>query len=379
MKKIICLFVTAVMTITIILGTATDTGMAASKTPKKLSISLKSNMTSITVKWKKKKNIKKYVIYRTDVTKDVLDQEKNYTYSMSQYKKIGTVSGKKKTFIDRKAKKDHYYAYVVKAYKKVKGKNKLAYTSYKREDYDYSCRGLAVPDLLNGGDGENYTNSTKSIYLYHQSYTGVEPTSVILYRKAQGESKYKKIKFTTVEKIRNLAGTIKDTSVSPGKTYYYIIKTTKKYKGKKYYSKSSKAIRIPVVNVRGKFNVSAIPVSGNPNEIIVKFTSDRFNGTLTLSQSKWSGGTDKDIRAIEYSYDNSTWKSMTGSNAVLEPNKTIYIKFSGDNISERQELYFDEEWEGSFVSVSYDSPVFRPYILNVNLTNGVAEAYPLYD
>lgn len=379
MKKIICLFVAVVMAATLTIGATIDTGMAASKTVKRLQVSLKSNMTSISVKWKRKQNIKRYVIYRADVTKDVLDQENDYTYKMSQYKRIGKVSGKKRSYADKKAKRDHYYAYVVKAYKKVRGKYKLAYTSYNKDYYDYSCRGLGVPDLLNGGDGENYSNSLKCIYLYHQSYSGVDPTSVILYRKAKGDSKYKKVRFTTVEKIRNLAGTIKDTTVTPGKIYYYKIKTKKKYKGKTYYSQRSKAIRIPAVNVKGRFAVSAIPVSEDPNEIIVKFTSDKYNGTLTLSQSKWAEGTEKDVRALGYSYDNVIWKPMTDSKAVLEAGKTIYIRFGGEGISEKQVFGFDGENEGSFVSVSYDSSVFRPYILTVDLAKKTAEARPFYD
>ena len=379
MKRIICLFMTAVVAMTFTLGAATDTVMAESKTAKHLSVSLKSNMKSVSVKWKNNKNIEKYVIYRTDVTKDVLDHENDYTFDMSKYKKIGKVSGRKKSFTDKKAKKNHYYAYVVEAYKKVKGKYKLAYTSYNKDSYDYTCRGLGVPELLNGGDGENYTNSISCIYLYHQSYSGADPTSVILYRKAKGESKYKKVKFTTIEKINNLAGTIKDTTVSPGKIYYYKIKTKKKFKGKTYYSQKSKAIRIPAVNVTGKFDISAIPVSGDPNEIIVKFTSDKYNGTLTLSQSKSSEETEKDMRALGYSYDNAVWKSMTDSKAVLEPGKTIYIKFRGDGIAEKHEFSFGEECEGSLVSVSYDNPVFRPYTLNVNLVKNTAEARPFYD
>lgn len=379
MKKLTCLLMTVVMALTMTFGVTTDPVMAGSNTVKHLSVSLKSNMTSVSVKWKKKKNIKKYVIYRTDVTKDVLDPDKDYTYKMSKYKKIGTVSGRKKSFTDKKAKKNHYYAYVVKAYKKVKGKYKLAYTSYKKDYYDYSCRGLGIPELLNGGTGEDYSNSISRIYLYHQSYSGTDPTSVILYRKAKGESEYKKVKFTTVEKIRNQAGMIKDTTVKPGKIYYYKIQTKKNYKGKSYYSKKSKTLRIPVVNVTGRFDVTAIPVSGDLNEIIVKFTSDKYNGTLTLSQPETSEGEEDDIRALSYSYDNVIWESMTDNKAVLKPGKTIYIKFSGNGVAEENEFSFGEDCDDSLVSVSYDNPLFRPYVLYVDLAKNTAEAYPFYD
>ena len=360
-------------------GNFVKSASVASEKAKHLPISLKSNMKSVTVKWKKKKDIKKYVIYRTDVTKDVLDQDYDRMYKMSDYEKIAKVSGKKRSYKDKKVKNDHYYAYVVKAYKKVKSKYKLAYTSYNSDCYEYCCRGLGIPELINGGDGDNYSNSKSCVYLYHQTYCGVIPSSVVLQRKAKGESKYKKISYKTVEKIQNLAGTIKDTTVKPGTIYYYKIKTKKKYNGKTYYSKLSKAIRIPVVNVTGKYKVSAIPVPDNPDEIIIGFTSDKYNGVLTISQSDWTDGTENDIRALEYSYDNVIWKSMTGSKAVIEPGKTAYIKFGGKGIAEKDTFSFDEECEGSFVSVSYDSPVFRYHIMSVNLEKNTAEVSPLYD
>ncbi len=352
---------------------------ATSEKAKRLPISLKSNMKSISVKWKTKKNVKRYVIYRTDVTKAVTAQDYDRMFKMSDYKKIAKVSSTKKSYKDKKVKNNHYYAYVVNGYKKVNGKYKLAYTSYDRDSYEYCCRGLGIPELLNGGDGENYTNSKNCIYLYHQTICGVDPSSVVLYRKAEGESKYKKISYKTVEKIQNLAGTIKDTTVKPGTIYYYKIKTKKKYNGKTYYSKLSIVIRIPAVNVTGKYTVSAIPVPENPDEIIIGFTSDEDNGVLTISQSNWTDGTENDIRALEYSYDNVIWESMEGSKAVIEPGKTAYIKFGGKGIADKDTFSFDEECEGSFVSVSYDSPVFRYHILTVDLVTNTAEAVPLYD
>ena len=363
-------------------GTAEDIdkeASVASKKVKHLPIRLKSNMKSISVIWKTKKNVIRYVINRIDVTKAVTDQDYDHKYKINDYKKIAKVSGKKKSYKDKKIKNNHYYAYVVNAYKKVKGKYKLAYTSYDSDYYEYCCRGLGIPELLNGGDGENYTNNKSCVYLYHQTYCGVNPSSVVLYRKAKGESKYKKINYKTVEKIRNLAGTIKDTTVKPGTIYYYKIKTKKKYNGKTYYSKLSKAIRIPVVNVTGKYTVSAIPVPDNPDEIIIGFTSDKYNGVLTISQAKWTDGIENDICALEYSYDNVIWKSMTGKKAVIEPGKTAYIKFRGKGIADKDTFSFDEECEGSYVSVAYDSPVFRYHIMTVDLVKNTAEVFPLYD
>ena len=56
------------------------TASVSSKKVKRLPIRLKSNMKSISVIWKTKKNIKRYVIYRIDVTKDVTDQDYDHKY-----------------------------------------------------------------------------------------------------------------------------------------------------------------------------------------------------------------------------------------------------------------------------------------------------------
>ena len=70
---------------------------------------------------------------------------------------------------------------------------------------------------------------------------------------------------------------------------------------------------------------------------------------------------------------------MTGSKAVIEPGKKAYIIFGGKGIANRNRFSFDEECEGSFVSVSYDSPVFRYHIMSVDLVKNTAEVFPLYD
>ena len=100
---------------------------------------------------------------------------------------------------------------------------------------------------------------------------------------------------------------------------------------------------------------------------------------LTISQAKWTDGIENDICALEYSYDNVIWKSMTGKKAVIEPGKTAYIKFRGKGIADKDTFSFDEECEGSYVSVAYDSPVFRYHIMTVDLVKNTAEVFPLYD
>ena len=98
--------------------------------------------------------------WESNAIAEIMDQK------MSDYKKIATVSGKKKSYEDKKVKNNHYYAYVVNAYKKVKGKYKLAYTSYNSESYEYCCRRLGIPELLNGGDGENFSNSKSCVLFF---------------------------------------------------------------------------------------------------------------------------------------------------------------------------------------------------------------------
>ncbi len=350
-----------------------------SESEKKLSISLTPHMNDITVEWKDDNKISKYVIYRVDVTEDVLGPERDMTFELSSYEKIAEVPCGKGSYIDKSVKTDHYYAYVVKAYQKIKEKNRLVYISDEYDDqYMCQCCGLSAPDLLNGGYGEFSTNSKDCLYLYYQIYYGVEPTSVILYRRAEGETEYQKIDFETVEELREGSGEIKDSSVEPGEIYYYKIKTVRKDDGKEYCSKQSDYVRIPAVNFTGEYTVSKQPVSGDPDKVIVKLKSDRYNGRLKISRiDPDSDDEENAVQVIDFSFDNESWRSMKDQDAVISPGDTVFIQFGGKEIASAREIYLDSD-NGS-VRLDYDGPGAGSGIMSIDFDRKIAEVYQNFD
>lgn len=318
---------------------------AASKV-KYMSFSTNPTMNSIELKWKKKKGIKYYVIYKKDVTKivDPTSGDNDATLKMSQYKKIKTVkAGKKKfTYTDKKVKKHHYYAYVIKAYKANK---KLAYSSYDNGSFEYACPGLAAPTLLNDGSGEFHTNTNKRFYFWCMpEVTSIEPADTILYRKAAGEKKYKRIGSF---KAKN--ATLSDSSVKKGKTYYYKAKTRIKYRGKYYYSKSSNVVRIENGNLTGYFTIDIINNDESALTRTIKMTSDKLNGTLTIKSPLVYFPEDDEINETgeniveiaQYSTDGTTWKSMSKS-IKLAPGKSVWLKLTGKNVTSASKYVCDE-------------------------------------
>ena len=198
--------------------------------PKHIGLDTIPTMKSIKTEWKKQKGIKYYVIYRKDVTKFVNDNFENYRETdvkMKDYQKIKTL--KKTKYVDNSVKENHYYGYVIEAYNR---KDKLKYTTYIDDNITYDCPGLEKPTLYNDGTGEFHSNTNKKFYFYHETYTGVEPTHIILYRSTDNKN-YKKI--LTIKNNSNKE--LKDTKIKKGKTYYYKIRTVKRNFLKKYYSK----------------------------------------------------------------------------------------------------------------------------------------------
>lgn len=374
MKKVVCLALAIVLTLSVTITVGTDQGYAASSV-KHLSLKLYPKMKSIDLKWKKKNNIVSYAIYKKDVTKEY-NKGTSDLVRMSKYKKIANVKRTKNTYRDRKVKSGHMYAYVVKGYRWSGGKKKLAYTSYIKDSCQLDCPGLAVPDLMNIGYGEFYTNSKNCLFLFYQKYYGADPSSYVVYRKAKGEQSYKKIKVKIVEKGKDTS-VFKDTTVKPGTTYYYAIKTRKKTNGKYRYSKYSNIIRIPAVNFNGTFKLEVFRDETMTDEIVVKMTSDQFNGALTFR--RWivedgSASEDLDDRTLyAYSNDGKIWTRYTSGTFKLYAGGTIFLKFKGKDINRDKSITFDEG------SVDYDGPGNGKASLSLNLVNNTGEVFQVFD
>ncbi|SDB20450.1 hypothetical protein [Eubacterium oxidoreducens] len=375
-KILLVLLMMMIMIMSVSCGSYDSEEGSFSESEKSFSISLTPHMNDITVEWNDDNKINKYVIYRVDVTEDVLEPEKDMTFDLSKYEKIAEVSSGKSSYVDKSVNPNHYYAYVVKAYQKVKEKNRLVYMSDVYEDqYMAQCCGLSAPDLLNGGYGEFSTNSKDGLYLYFQVYYGVEPTSVILYRRAEDEEEYQKIDFETIEEICEGSGEIKDSSVEPGVIYYYKIKTVRKDDGKEYYSKKSDYVRIPAVNWKGEYTVSKELVSADPDKVIIKLKSDKYNGRLTISQMEFDS--DDAVQIVAYSFDHEVWKSMKDQELVISPGDTVFLQFEGKEIADAQEIYLDSD--NGAVCLNYDGPGAGIGIMSISFDSKTAEVYQNYD
>lgn len=393
MKKLTCLFLAliigAAMCFTI---PAESVSAAASPGVKKLSYTMKPAIGSITVKWKKKK-VSYYLIYRTEF--NVKESWQIDPVPLGKYKKVKKVSGRKTSWKDKKVKKGHYYDYVIRGYKKSKGKTKLVYNSFRPDSVNYQCAGLERPSVLNGGNGEFDTNSRDKLYLFVQRDCGVRPEGVTIYRKAAGASNYKKIKVKKVDKGRfNSGSTYRDSSVRPGTVYYYKARTWVKKNGKKKYSPYSPALKLSATNFKGKYTVQSVTSAGTVKEFVVKLTSDKYNGVLTLKGGRGSegpvyttkaDGTDygeQPLELISFSRDYKKWSGFAATGMKILAGQTVWLKFRFVNGSghysagsgEYSNIYMD------FGKVNYEGSAGPGSTeLTMSLTDGTASAFSDYD
>ena len=298
---------------------------------KRFSSSLKANLKSITVTWKQAKGAQKYVVYRANVKRNEDTPEK------SRFKKIKTLHTRKYT--DKKIKKNKYYAYYVDAIKN----GKVIKTTFNDYYMDHKCKGLERAQLLNGGYGENHTNSCKKLYLYTDvGYNGYSPKKpkYVFYRKVKNSKTA--AKKMTLKKTRD--GMYCDNKVKPGKTYQYRCKAYVKKGKKKYYSKISKIVEIPAVNFHASYKIESLTKSGiydTELEAVFKVTKGKkYDGTTVFLNSTSQDFDDAyccrekynseehryNIQFIQYSEDGETWKYIPKDGVKLSSSKALYLK-----------------------------------------------------
>ncbi|MDO4165825.1 MAG: hypothetical protein Q4D32_00300 [Eubacteriales bacterium] len=280
--------------------------------------------TKIQVKWKLKKKIRNKVsqirIYRTTkVNKDLTDR-KNLT-------KIATLSGKKKSYID-KVKFNKNYAYEVVAYQKKGKKYKeigsercYAYSGVAKtvwEEYSF-CDAMTTPKMIP--------------IKVSMGGLGFRPDGFQIYRSTDGKN-FKKIK--TIQKKSWLLS-YKDQTVQSHGTYYYKVRAFRTIGKKKYYGVFSLVEKHSAVNYIGKYSVKLISEEGNAvPSLTVCLTSDAGNGDLVLEKECWGQLCVDDSKSVtlnlsQYSYDGKTWYSLTDKQAVVKPGQSIYLKFEYEN------------------------------------------------
>ena len=295
-------------------------------------------LNSIKIKWNKKKGATKYAIYRYKTNKpDSFDSDN--PPKPNKYKKIKTV--KKKSFVDKKIKLKKYYSYYVVALKKGK---KIASTY----DTDYlclCCKGLEQPVLRNGGRGDDEYNSTTKLYMYGTvDGLGYCPskTKLIIYRKVEGEKKYKKIIPKT-----NLQKTVLDKKVKPGKTHYYKAKLFLKKGKKKYYSQYSDVLEMPAVNRKAKYRIETLTKSGiypgkSMTAIFKLSNAIKYNGVTDLGNRARYRVTGKegefkyDMFLKKYSYDNKKWMNIPSHMLTIPATGAIYLQFELKTMNDKE-------------------------------------------
>ena len=330
MRKHFCKILTVLMAVALIAGVLpgdlfrADASFAASKSVKHFSVYMKPAMKSMKVTWKKPKKTKVsfYKIYRVEVKGDWYMDDKPIP-ALSDYKKIAKVSGKKKSYTDKKVKSGKTYAYVVQGYKKKGKKAKLVCTTYSSDDMTYETAGLAKPDLINGGYGEFHSNDLHNLYIYVNLYNGVKPSGVQVYRKSASDPQYRKMNLKTPEgkKLKALDD-IHDNTVKPGEVYTYKARTWKKVGKKTYYSSYSDEFTLAAVHMHGKYTVETLTAPGDTSEIRFKITSDKYNGVTTFRQV-----TMEDYEDDGY-YDNYYYYKKDGKTGEYPPlaGKSMYSK-----------------------------------------------------
>lgn len=344
-----------------------------------IGINVESEMTAMELSWKPQDNIHYYELSRADIT-DVLPGEDNV--ARSEYSKIATIGGNKGTYRDENVKMGHRYAYVVDGYRKSFGHLKKACTSYEDGGTEYNTVGLARPDLFNSGYGEDHSNSKDKIYLYVQSYEGVEPHDAVLYRKSSGD--FKKVSYKLLDDSFSSGSTILDDTVKPGVTYTYKVRTSTTYQGETITSTDSEEITIPAVNFTADYHVRAMTDAwdggDNDDTFIIEVASDIYNGD-TLFRSKPSmtyyakkNKEQKDTFVFDakltgwsksYADEATVWATIPDSGVRLEAGERIYLKYQ---LSAREETY--EENTVTTEELCFCGKVAEESVLKANDDNG---------
>ena len=316
-----------------------------------------SKLNGIKVAWKKKKGAKKFRVYRL-VKKNNYFDENNYP-KRSDFKKYKTT--KKRSFLDKKTKKGRYYSYFVDVVNK---KGRVIASSW-MENCDMAIRGIDRPSVSNQGYGEDYSNTPHKLYLYISPGDGYTSKKMKyqLFRKAEGDKKFKKIR--TAKYPRGWSDEYCDKTVTPGKTYIYKVKSFLKKGKKKYTSKYSETCVIPAVEFKATYKVESITKSGiyygKSMEAVIKFSNgQKYNGKTTFQGRTYynsigkAGSFSYEMVLTAYSEDNKNWIDARNKRVEIPTNGSVYIKFEIKTTKpEEDKIIPPEKWERRGIRKSF--------------------------
>lgn len=277
--------------------------------------------TSVKVSWDRVKGANGYELYRARDGKS--------------FKRIKTFkSGSTLTYSNTGLLANTEYFYRIKAYKVKAGKK-----VYGR--YSWSKQGNAgIPQELRGFSAYSSDANTIFTHWYYDKWA----EGVLIYRSTSKAGPYKQIGKTLM--TVNEGYWYDDSSVTPGKTYYYKARPYITYKGKVIKGKYTKVSGQPAVRKHPQADGEILSVSGQPKELIFKLTLKDYGydteffimdaeslGKLDFYQH-WQNGTAEESRSTEMkltglSRDGEVWQD-SGS-IVVKPKETVYVKAYADD------------------------------------------------
>lgn len=284
--------------------------------------------TAIQLKWKKNrsniKSVSKFKIYRYSGEKE--------ERAIKDFKCIATVSGKTFSYTDKKLKEGQKYVYIVRAYKSVKGKQRLVGETAEEEN-------VTGPGQVQWFEYQRSDTdfSPKQIELSFSVPNGIKPTGYQIYRRIPGD-KYKKIKTLKLSAKQSGLEEISyiDKTVKAGQTYYYKVRAYKKSGRKTYYGKKSEELKMSAVHYDGEFASDIMEEDASEGTVTLCLTSEKHNGTLCVDPNLLSiyledssENEEPDVKLKAWSFDGKTWNK--DKKIMLSAGKKIYLKLRSEN------------------------------------------------
>lgn len=361
-------------------------------------LSTESAIDSITLSWDERDGIGYYEIFRTDISGTDYGNE-DVVPDLKDYELIAEVDGATSSYTDEDVETGHTYGYAVTGFSGLFGFTKEVCTTYEQGSITYETAGPGKPGLLNNGDGENYENSKDCIYLYVESYEGMDPDGVELYRKGSADADFEVIGFTRQDSDKE----IKDDTVEPGETYTYRARTFVNQDDRKVHSPYSDEITIPAVNFSAEYSIETI--SSTDDTFVIRVTSGEYNGETVFDSdmpAKYTVQKDENGAVsvfsailIAYSNDNDSWQDVPEEGVSIDAGDCIFLKyklsaydgydenadpeaevFFGGNEAVQSELFMDETDCGG---AKYFGSGSGCTIMTLDLVTGEGKAYLDWD
>ena len=390
MKKLLLRVIAIVIALTFIFPVSMEKDKSVCAKSKKIVMYSTPSIKSIKISINYGKKVSYYKIYKATLSKSYVKNTlcKLDYIPKKKYKLLRKTS--KKKYIDKKVKKNKYYAYIVKGFSK-KGKKVEEYN----DRYAYNCLrnigSIATPtlkyDVFDAEDCLCSSNcSSKKLAMFSESKSGGPvPTSFILYRKEEGKKKYRKLKEKKIireDECGFICDWIDDKKVETNHHYYYKVKYCIKTKKKKYYSKMSNAIKLWAVDSLPSYDIECLT---NPftwdckkypdekHEFIYKVADRKTNGKtiIHIAGGCYYNGRDNVLfNSAQYSFDMINWYTMSEEGIELPKNKAIYIRSyltpydynGGSEYDKLDKVFFAGVNKNSYIyfgSIKYDCSLGR--------------------